>query len=211
MEILTHLMSIFAQYGYIAVFCVLVACGLGIPIPEDIALIAGGVICGLSADTPYEVDVNYMIAVALLGVLIGDGLIFSLGRYLGPRVTRLPGLKHIITPENYAKIQEKAHKHGDKILFVARFLPGLRAPIFIVSGISHRVTLLKFILMDGIAALISVPALVYLGYFFAYDISDVIRCIKKFEHFILGALVVLGLTFLIYKCFKKYYKKNISK
>jgi membrane protein DedA with SNARE-associated domain len=133
--VLTHLISIFAQYDYIAVFCVLIACGLGVPIPEDIAIVAGGIICGLSVGTPYAVNVNFMIVVSLSGVLIGDGIIFTLGRYLGARVTRLPGLKHIITPENYAKIQEKAHKHGDKILFVARFLPGLRAPIFIISGI----------------------------------------------------------------------------
>ena len=72
MVVLTHLISIFAQYDYIAVFCVLIACGLGIPIPEDIAIVAGGVICGLSVGTPYAVNVNYMIVVSLLGVLIGD-------------------------------------------------------------------------------------------------------------------------------------------
>ena len=203
MVVLTHLISIFAQYDYIAVFCVLIACGLGIPIPEDIAIVAGGVICGLSVGRPYAVNVNYMVIVSLSGVLIGDGIIFSLGRYLGPRVTRLPGLKHIITPENYAKIQEKTHKHGDKILFVARFLPGLRAPIFIISGISHRVSLLKFVIMDGSAALISVPALVYLGYFFAYDIGDVIRYVRKCEHFILGAIVIALVAFLIYKYIRK--------
>lgn len=207
MTILAHLISTFTEYGYLAVFCVLVACGLGVPIPEDVALIAGGVICGLSVNTAYEINVNYMIAIALLGVIIGDSIIFSLGRYLGPRVTKLPGLKHIITPENYAKIQEKAHRHGDKILFVARFLPGLRAPIFIVSGISHRVTLLKFIAMDGIAASISVPALVFLGYFFAYDIGDVIKYIRKFEHFIFGALVALVLAFVVCKYLRKYISK----
>ena len=206
MVVLTHFISIFAQYDYIAVFCVLIACGLGIPIPEDIAIVAGGVICGLSVGTPYAVNVNYMVIVALLGVLMGDGIIFSLGRYLGPRVTRLPGLKHIITPENYAKIQEKAHKHGDKILFVARFLPGLRAPIFIISGISHRVSLLKFVIMDGGAALISVPALVYLGYFFANDIGDVVRYVRKFEYFILGAIIMILMIFLIYKYIKKFVK-----
>jgi membrane protein DedA with SNARE-associated domain len=206
-EILTHLISIFAAYGYIAVFCVLVACGFGIPIPEDIALVAGGVICGLSAGTPYSISVNYMVFIALFGVLLGDGVMFGLGRYLGPRVTRLPGLKHIITPENYAKIQEKAHKHGDKILFVARFLPGLRAPIFIVSGISQRVSLLKFILMDGGAALISVPALVYLGYFFAYDIGDVIKYVRKCEHFIFAGIAIGLVVFVVYR----YMKKSINK
>lgn len=203
MEILTHLISVFAQYGYLAVFCVLVACGFGAPIPEDIALVAGGVICGLSENMNYAINVHYMVAIALCGVILGDGIMFTLGRYLGPRVTRLPGLKHIITPQNYAKIQEKAHKHGDKILFVARFLPGLRAPIFIISGISHRVSLLKFLAMDGAAALISVPVWVYLGYFFAYDIDDVIKYVRKGEVFILVGVGIAIIAFLVMKFLKR--------
>ena len=203
MEILTKLISVFASYGYIAVFSVLVACGFGIPIPEDIALVAGGVICGLSIHSSYAINVHYMVAVALLGVILGDGIMFTLGRYLGPRVTRLPGLKHIITPQNYAKIQEKARKHGDKILFIARFLPGLRAPIFIISGISHKVSLLKFVMMDGSAALISVPIWVYLGYFCAYDIDDVIKYVRKGETFILTGIGLAVVAFLIIKFLKK--------
>lgn len=203
MEILTHLITVFTQYGYLAVFCVLVACGFGIPIPEDIALVAGGVICGLSQNTPYALDVHYMVLVTLCGVLLGDGIMFSLGRYLGPRVTRIPGLKHVITPQNYAKIQEKARRHGDKILFVARFLPGLRAPIFIISGISHRVSLVKFLVMDGVAALISVPVWVYLGYFFAYDIDDVIHWIRKGEAFILSGVACIVIFFIVNHYLKK--------
>ncbi len=203
MELLTHLITVFAQYGYIAVFAVLVACGFGLPIPEDLALVAGGIICGLSKDLDYSINVNYMVAIALAGVIIGDGIMFTLGRYLGPRVTRLPGLKHIITPQNYAKIQEKSHKHGNKILFVARFLPGLRAPIFIISGMSHKVSLFKFILMDGAAALISVPIWVYMGYYFAYDIDDVIEYVRKGEAFILSGIALAIVVFIFVTYLKK--------
>lgn len=203
MEILDHLINMFTQYGYIAVFCVLVACGFGIPIPEDVALIAGGVICGLSLSTSYVLDVHVMVLISLVGVILGDTTMFVLGQRLGPRVTRVPGLKHIITPGTYAKIQEKAHRYGDKVLFVARFLPGLRAPIFVTAGISHKVPLWKFLLLDGSAALISVPVWVYLGYFFAYDIDEVIDKIRRFEFLILGALVLAIVFVITYKMIKK--------
>ena len=39
--------AFFSQYGYAAVFLVLIACGFGVPIPEDITLVTGGVISGL--------------------------------------------------------------------------------------------------------------------------------------------------------------------
>ena len=44
---LSLLEAFFTQYGYAAVFFVLVACGFGVPIPEDVTLVAGGVISGL--------------------------------------------------------------------------------------------------------------------------------------------------------------------
>lgn len=203
-----HLITIFSQYGYIAVFAVLVMCGFGLPIPEDVTLVAGGVICALSKETDYILSIHYMIIITLCGVLFGDGIMFSLGRYLGPRVTRIPGLRHVITPQNYAKIQEKARHHGDKILFIARFLPGLRAPIFVISGISHRVSLIKFFVMDGSAALISVPFLVYLGYFFADDIDEVIDLVRRGEFLILGGLVVIIVGYFVIKWVKYINKKN---
>ncbi len=211
MEILNQLIIVFSEYGYIAVFAVLVACGFGVPVPEDVALVAGGVICGLSLSTDYSLNVHYMLLISLIGVLLGDSTMFILGRKLGPRITRVPGLKHIITPNTYAQIQEKASRYGVRILFIARFLPGLRAPIFVTAGISHKVSLWKFLLLDGSAALISVPVWVYVGYLFAYDLDEVIEKVRQFEVailIILGILIVLFIGFKLFR--KKSNKKNIS-
>ncbi|HLX53817.1 MAG TPA: DedA family protein [Aquella sp.] len=193
MEILHYLLEFFAMYGYVAVFLVLVACGFGTPIPEDITLVAGGIICALSLTTNYPLNEHVMTLVALCGVLVGDGVMFSLGLIVGPKVTRLPFIRRIITPRVYIKMQEKAHRYGNKILFIARFLPGLRAPIFLTAGVSHRVPLWKFLLMDGSAALISVPVWVYLGYLFAYDIDRVLLWLRKSEVLII-IVVFIGLV-----------------
>lgn len=211
MEVLNYLINFFVVYGYIAVFIVLIACGFGIPIPEDITLIAGGVICALSLDSgPHVLSPNVMIMVSIGGVIIGDGAMFVLGRYLGGKVTRLPVLRRIITVKTYKKIQEKAHRYGDKILFIARFLPGLRAPIFVTAGMSHKVPFWKFIVMDGSAALISVPIWVYLGYIFAHDLDLVLNWTRQFQVAIISIIVILVLTFLIFRLFlkKKTYKKT---
>jgi len=211
MEILHYLLEFFAMYGYIAVFLVLVACGFGTPIPEDITLVAGGIICALSLTTNYPLNKYVMMLVSLCGVLVGDGIMFSLGRIVGPKVTRLPFVRRIITPRVYVQMQQKVHRYGNKILFIARFLPGLRAPIFLTAGISHRVPLWKFLLMDGSAALISVPVWVYLGYIFAYDIDRVLLWLRKSEVLII-ILVVIGLLgMFIYNRFIKKKRDNKPK
>ena len=81
MAVFDALLPIFTQYGYLAVFLMLLICGFGIPIPEDVTLVTGGVIAGMGF-----ADVNTMVFVGLSGVLIGDGIMFGLGRRHGPRI-----------------------------------------------------------------------------------------------------------------------------
>jgi len=204
MEILHELVAFFAVYGYIAVFLVLVACGFGIPIPEDITLVAGGVICGLAA----SLDVHVMVIISLIGVILGDGTMFMLGKLLGPRVKKVPILKNVFTEKRYKQMQEKVHKYGNRILFVARFLPGLRAPIFVTAGISRRVSYWKFLIMDGGAALISVPVWVYAGYCFAHDLDDLIHWVRQSETFIISVLVVIIVLWIIISVVKKNRQKT---
>lgn len=206
MDILQYLIEFFSQYGYIAVFLVLVICGFGVPIPEDITLVSGGVICGLAAT---QLDVNIMLIVSFCGVLAGDSIMFMLGRILGEKVKTLPLLRLIFTEKVYMKMQQKATRYGSWILFVARFLPGLRSAIFVTAGVSRKVSFWKFFALDGVAALISVPVWVYAGYYFAHDMDKLVGWIKSSEKIVIStviALIIIAVIFLIIKKNKRYRK-----
>ena len=99
----------------------------------------------------------------MLGVLAGDGFMFVAGRVWGQKILKFKPIARVMTPKRYAQVQEKFDKYGNWVLFVARFLPGLRTAVFVTAGISRKVSYLRFILMDGLAALISVPVWIYLG------------------------------------------------
>ena len=187
MDVFQTLMPIFTEYGYIAVFVMLLICGFGVPIPEDVTLVAGGVIAGLG-----HADVHTMFAVGMAGVLVGDGTMFGLGRLYGPRIVKLPGFRRVLTPERFAKAQDAFHKYGKWVMFVARFLPGLRTPVFFTAGMSHRVSFATWLLMDGCAALISVPIWVYLGYFGAQNWDWMFGILRQFQHGIFALLLVGG-------------------
>ena len=160
MNLLQSLVTIFAENGYVAVFIALMICGAGLPLPEDITLVAGGVIAGLG-----YANVHAMFALAMFGVLLGDCAIFLLGYRYGARILQWRFVARILTPSRYAKVQEKFHRYGNRVLFIARFLPGMRTTVYLTAGMTHRVSFLRFLLLDGTAALISVPFWVYLGYF----------------------------------------------
>lgn len=199
---LDSLILFFADYGYIAVFGALLLCGLGVPVPEDITLVAGGVITGFACTTTDGTvttlalchQVHLMVAVSMAGVLIGDLTMFTLGRMLGMRITENRWFNRILSKERFTKVQDKMTKHGKWILFAARFMPGLRAPIFIVSGITRSVSYTRFVLTDGSAALISVPVWIYLGFLGSQNRELLLNTIKKGQ---LGSvLFVVGIILL---------------
>lgn len=192
--------AFFTQYGYIAVFMVLVICGLGIPIPEDLTLVTGGVIAGLG-----HANTHLMFVVGMAGVLIGDGLMFTAGKLYGQRILSFRFVQRIMTPKRYAQVQDKFDKYGNRVLFVARFLPGLRTTIYLTAGISGKVSHWQFLLMDGLAAMISVPIWVYLGSYGAENIDWLMRKVHQFQTG-LYVILAIGVVFLIYRFWKKHHR-----
>lgn len=202
---LDFLVSFFTDYGYAAVFGILVLCGFGLPVPEDISLVAGGIISGLGF-TNHHV----MVVVGMIGVLIGDSSMFLLGRVFGYRIQKIKFFRKILSPRRFSHIQKQFKQYGLGLLFVARFLPGLRSPIFLVAGMSRRVSYITFIAMDGLAALISVPIWVYLGYFFADNIDLLMEYVGDVQKLIyLSLAVVILICVIIYV--KKKFKHKMQK
>ena len=177
--------AFFVQYGYAAVFFVLVICGFGVPIPEDLTLVTGGVISGLG-----YTNSHWMVVVGMLGVLAGDGFMFVAGRLWGQKILKFKPIARVMTPKRYAQVQEKFDKYGNWVLFVARFLPGLRTAVFVTAGISRKVSYTRFILMDGLAALISVPVWIYLG---EYGANNIDWLMAKMHSLQSGIFTVLGI------------------
>lgn len=145
------------QVPYVGLFGVLLIAGLGVPLPEDIPLLAAGWIVHRG-----HAELIPMMAVGLLGVLTGDFIIFSAGRRYGEHIIEHRWLRRIASPALILKAEKIFERHGEKIIFAARFMPGLRAVMFMVAGI-FRVRPVKFLLIDGAAAILSVPLWVWLG------------------------------------------------
>lgn len=205
---LEFLIDFFTDYGYIAVFAILVLCGFGLPIPEDITLVAGGVISGLG-----YTNEHIMFFVGMAGVLIGDSTMFILGRLFGYRIQRIKLFRKILSPRRFSQIQRKFKQYGLGLLFVARFLPGLRSPIFLVAGMSRRISYFTFIFMDGLAALISVPVWSYLGYFFADNLDLLMEYVSDVQgaiYLTLGLVVVICTLIFLKKKFHSKMKSQIN-
>ncbi|NDF13826.1 DedA family protein [bacterium] len=183
--IVDFLIDYYGPIPYAAIFVILLACGLGVPIPEDITLIAGGIL------TYYGVcDVWLMIAVGLVGVLLGDSIMYFLGHRFGRKLLKRWPFRMLLDEKRIDSIRGKLHKHGAKLLFSARFMPGVRSTVFFASGVLHY-PYRKMLIYDGAAAILSVPAIVYSVYYFGDFLESVIRYIKKAEAGIIAVIVLV--------------------
>jgi membrane protein DedA with SNARE-associated domain len=174
--LIDFLLRFYGPTPYLIIFAILLACGLGLPIPEDITLFAGGLLAYYGVSNLW-----WMIVISFVGVLLGDTIIFLLGRHYGRRLLKGWFFAKLLPPERMGVVSLKFKQRGEKLLFFARFMPGLRAPVYFSAGTLHM-PFRKFIIYDGLAALLSVPAIVGVVYYFGDQLDRVVRVIKNIEH-----------------------------
>ena len=171
--------------AYLSIFAVLVACGLGVPLPEDISLILGGFLVYKGVAHLWA-----MVATGFVGILVGDSLIYLAGRRVGRRVRTGHGwLARVVTPPRRIQVEGLFARHGEKIVIAARFMPGVRAVTYFTAG-SAGMPYARFICFDGLAALLSAPLFVLLGYRFGKHIQHVIELMKRYQLIAVGLLLL---------------------
>lgn len=198
----TQATQFFATLDIVAVWgiClgVLLLCGMGLPIPEDITLVVMGYMTWLLVPAHAQpgpvVHVAGAVAVGLVGVLAGDALMFTLGQRLGTRLIHRWPFRSILGHGRDQRAREFLASHGPKVLFSARFMPGLRSVVFFTSG-TLGIRLRTFLFYDGLAAFVSVPALVLSAWYWGEEIQTVIEHARKAENGILAILLALLLFF----------------
>ena len=182
----TLFQTLFIQYGVLTGFAALILAPLGLPIPEEISLLAMGVLVG----NDHASLLNAWIR-GFLGVTLGDLIAWYFGRTMGLEstgfVSRLIGQKQI------GDIEQFYRKYGDWAIVIARQIPGMRFPTFFFSGAS-AVSMGRFYLIDGLAALITVNLYLGLGYYFA---DDAARIRENTESFIEFAGYISGIVILM--------------
>jgi membrane protein DedA with SNARE-associated domain len=208
------------KFTYIALIAILMIAGAGVPIPEDIPLIFSGYLCNKQEspirDLTVMIDTNhdgikdtevhrhvpnlwFMMLCGMVGVLAGDSLVFNIGRH-GIESNNLVArhLRKVMHSRRREKVERHFAKHGYLTVFFGRFIPGFRSIIFAFAGLS-KMSYFRFLLIDGIAAAISVPLFIYVGWHFADRINVVWKWADSIKHWALPvALLALAVALTIY-------------
>ncbi len=198
-DVVTYLLSLDAATIYAIAFGVLLLCGFGLPIPEDITLVLVGYMTFASMpDGSPRPHANVWVAttVGFLGAMIGDSIMFVLGRRFGHILEKIWPFRSLLADGRRELAEGFLKRNGPKVMFSARFMPGLRSVVFFVSG-TMGIRYPQFIVFNGLAALISIPALVISAWYFGEQIELVITKARQAEHGILALIVGVFLIYLL--------------
>lgn len=186
---LESFLAVLKEHGYAAFVGTLLISGLGVPLPEDIPLLVGGYLASPAVGT---LNLWLTIVLAMVSILGADCFFFFFGRRLRRKGNgEMPRfIQRLLTPERQKRVEAYFQKHGKWTTFFGRFLPGLRSPIFFCAGL-WGVPTSTFLFSDGLAAILSVPALVVVGYVFGNNLQEIQGIVGRVEYAIIGAIVLL--------------------
>lgn len=185
------LANFFAEWNYLGPFLVLFLCGLGLPLPEEVTLIGSGLLVHQG-----HVEFLPITIVCSVAILLGDSVPFWLGRHYGmDLLKRSRWLRRLISPRQIRRVQRSFDEKGSWATFAFRFFAGVRIPGYFVSG-ALGMRYPRFVILDTLGILISVPISIFLGQWFAGRMDELKNRLADF-HLILAFLALSLLITLI--------------
>ncbi len=167
----------------------LLVAGLGVPVPEDVVLLAAGVLSHRGG-----VDLPLSIAVCYAGVLGGDSFVYFSGRRLGSALLERRAFRRLLPDERRRRIEAMFERRGGLVVFVARHLAGIRAPVFALAGM-HHMPFSRFLFWDALGACISVPVMILLGFVASAHVELVEHGVHTLGHWVFALLALAALAY----------------
>lgn len=187
------LLSIMARHGYVLVAAMVFAEAIGMPVPSALVLVAAG-----AAVASGVMSAPITLLMAIVVMLIGDCILFVLGRYTG---WALLGFlcKISVNPETcILRSAESFYRRGKLTLLIAKFIPGVNTIAPPLAG-SMRMRIGQFLRLDSAGIALYICAYFGLGYIFRDFLVTITRRLqtagRDFELVVLVAL----LAYIVYR------------
>lgn len=173
LETLTELIK---NYGYLAIL-------IGTFLEGETILILGGFAAHMGF-----LELPWVIASAIAGSFSGDQLYFYIGRHYGPKIIA----KRLSWQEGAAKVYRHLHRHKNLLILSFRFFYGFRNVTPFAVGAAH-ISRSRFFALNLIGAIVWAISFAYAGYLFGEAFRLLLDDFKRYELYVLFALVFVGL------------------
>ena len=133
------------------------------------------------------------ILACLIGIFLGDILLYLLGKWLGRSAIRRKPFKWFVNEQDLDRSYQWFEAKGPRIIIASRFIPGTRFPTYFTAG-AIGASFWMFILYFGVASIIWTPLLVELAVIVGQELTSYFELYKDYALWVLLA-VLLGFMF----------------
>lgn len=179
--------------AYALMLGLLFGCGIGLPMNEDIVLLAAAALTLQGIMDPI-----LLMGVAWMGLLAGDALIFHWGHRYGAQLLRRKFFARMLPETRLQSMQATMTRYGPAYIFVVRFLPGIRTPLFLVAGMS-RMPYRHMFVYDGLAAVVELPLLVYGVRYVGGRWREMLETMQQWQGYLLPASALVVIAAVLYR------------
>ncbi|MEA2214178.1 MAG: hypothetical protein QOF83_4126 [Solirubrobacteraceae bacterium] len=179
------------NYGYLAIFGLVLIEDFGVPVPGETVLILGAVYAGTG-----RLSIVLVALLGLLGAITGDNIGFAIGHFGGRRLVERYGRYILLTPARLDKATAFFERHGGKIITVARFIEGLRQANGIIAG-TTGMHWARFLVFNALGAALWVGVWTAVGYFSGSHITSIYNAASRYSTYLAIAFAVLVVGFIL--------------
>src|SRR5215470_5133126 len=190
---MNNILAAVSQHGYLLLFLVVFAEAAGLPAPAAIALIAAG-----AAAATHLLSLPVILATAILAMIIGDTLLFVVGRYTGwALLSFICSLS--LNPETcILRSAESFYKRGRLTLLFAKFVPGINTMAPPLAG-SMKMRVTQFLRLDLAGACLYALAYAGVGYVFRDVVGGITKSVANASHVFAELLIIAIFVYVAYR------------
>ena len=193
--------------GYAVLFGLLLSCGMGLPLPEDIPLLFAGFFVA-------DGKMNLALAgiFAWCGIIGGDCVLYYLGRRFGLNITKVPVIGHHINRDRIGWVEERFEKYGVWVVAVGRMFAGIRGAMVLTAG-TIRFNFIKFLIADGLAAIVSGGLFMALGMYAHHrfgNLNEIEEGVAKYKRIVTAVAFAAVIGYAGWQWWKAIQKKKTA-
>jgi membrane protein DedA with SNARE-associated domain len=173
------------DYGYLAIFLLMLAESACIPFPSEVTMLVGGWYAATG-----DLDFFWVGTWGVMGNLVGSWIAYGVGRTTGRGVLDRYGKSILIKSHDIDRAEVWWEKYGEAATFFSRLLPVIRTFISLPAGIA-RMPFGKFTIYTFLGVIPWTFALTWIGVAVQENWEDVLTYFDV-PTLIIAALLVIG-------------------
>ncbi|HZO96872.1 MAG TPA: DedA family protein [Gaiellaceae bacterium] len=183
------------SYGLVLLFVLVALESTGVPLPGETALITASI---LASQDHYAIE--WVIAVAAAGAIVGDNAGYWIGRKGGRALLRRTPFIRTYFERVLPPAERFFERHGAKTVFFGRFVSLLRVTAAWLAGISHM-PWWKFLFWNAAGGVVWATGYGTVAYAFGRAAADAITRYGLYA--VGGIVVVVGIALLAIHLWRK--------